>query len=148
MGHSPQLLQLFMFLNEEHVQEFRADGPVPITRRDCARTAADNDSISRERSTLVQMQQGGFGRMQWVCAMLEHVPCDRRNRDSSERPSMYVVAAALLVLSGLFYSASHHEIGSFGVTMCTYGSAFCDNPLIVFAGAALAGAWGMFVSIK
>jgi cytidine deaminase len=52
---------------------------------------------------------------------------------------MYVVAAALLVLSGLFYSASHHEIGSFGVTMCTYGSAFC---------AALAGAWGMFVSIK
>jgi hypothetical protein len=48
----------------------------------------------------------------------------------------------------LFYSASHHEIGSFGVTMCTYGSAFCDNPLIVFSGAALAGAWGMFVSIK
>jgi hypothetical protein len=32
--------------------------------------------------------------------------------------------------------------------MCTYGSAFCDNPLIVFSGAALAGAWGMFVSIK
>ncbi|MGY3357331.1 hypothetical protein ACVWZK_003994 [Bradyrhizobium sp. GM0.4] len=45
---------------------------------------------------------------------------------------MYYVAAALLVLSGLFYSASHHEIGSFGVTMCTYGSAFCNNPLIVF----------------
>ncbi|MCK1287520.1 hypothetical protein IVB41_26805 [Bradyrhizobium sp. 44] len=61
---------------------------------------------------------------------------------------MYFVAAALLVLSGLFYSAGHHEIGSFGVTMCTYGSAFCDNPLIVFSGAALAGAWGMFVSIK
>ena len=37
---------------------------------------------------------------------------------------MYYVAAALLVLSGLFYSASHHEIGSFGVTMCTYGGAF------------------------
>ena len=86
--------------------------------------------------------------MQWVRAMLEHLPCDRRNGDSSERSSMYVVAAALLVLSGLFYSASHHEIGSFGVTMCTYGSAFCDNPLIVFSGAALAGAWGMFVSIK
>ena len=86
--------------------------------------------------------------MQWVRAMLEHVPCDQRNRDSRERSSMYVVAAALLVLSGLFYSASHHEIGSFGVTMCTYGSAFCDNPLIVFSGAALAGAWGMFVSIK
>ncbi|MBR0712959.1 hypothetical protein [Bradyrhizobium liaoningense] len=61
---------------------------------------------------------------------------------------MYFVAAALLVLSGLFYSASHHEIGSFGVTMCTYGSAFCENPMIVFAGAGLAAAWGMFVSIR
>ncbi|GLR85359.1 hypothetical protein [Bradyrhizobium iriomotense] len=61
---------------------------------------------------------------------------------------MYYVAAALLGLSGLFYSASHHEIGSLGVTMCTYGSAFCDSPIIVFAGAALAAAWGMFVSIR
>ncbi|PWT83982.1 MAG: hypothetical protein C5B58_05530 [Acidobacteria bacterium] len=61
---------------------------------------------------------------------------------------MYYVAAALLVLSGLFYSASNHEIGSFGVTMCTYGSTFCDSPIIVFAGAALAAAWGMFVSIR
>lgn len=61
---------------------------------------------------------------------------------------MYFVAAALLVLSGLFYSASHHELGSFGTSMCSYGGTFCDNPLIVFAGAALAGAWGMFVSIR
>ncbi|WGD54836.1 hypothetical protein QA641_13495 [Bradyrhizobium sp. CB1650] len=61
---------------------------------------------------------------------------------------MYYVAAALLVLSGLFYSAGHHEIGSLGATMCTYGSAFCENPMIVFSGAALAAAWGMFVSIK
>ena len=61
---------------------------------------------------------------------------------------MYIVAAALLVLSGLFYSASQHEIGSFGVTMCTYGSAFCNNPMIVVSGAALAAAWGMFVSVK
>ena len=61
---------------------------------------------------------------------------------------MYYVAAALLVLSGLFYSASHHEIGSFGVTRCSYGGAFCDNPLIVFSGAALAAAWGLFVSIR
>jgi hypothetical protein len=61
---------------------------------------------------------------------------------------MYYVAAALLVLSGLFYSASNHEIGSFGVTMCTYGSAFCDSPIIVFTGAALAAAWGTFVSIR
>ena len=61
---------------------------------------------------------------------------------------MYYVAAALLGLSFLFYSASHHEIGSFGLTMCTYGSAFCDNPVIVVAGAGLAAAWGMFVSIR
>ncbi|WFU43483.1 hypothetical protein QA640_14140 [Bradyrhizobium sp. CB82] len=61
---------------------------------------------------------------------------------------MYYVAAALLGLSGLFYSASHHEIGSLGVTMCTYGSAFCDSPIIVFAGAALAAAWATFVSVR
>ena len=61
---------------------------------------------------------------------------------------MYYVAGALVGLSGLFYSASHHEIGSFGVTMCTYGSAFCDSPIIVFAGAALAAAWAMFVSVR
>ena len=61
---------------------------------------------------------------------------------------MYYVAAALLVLSGLFYSAGHHEIGSFGVTMCTYGSSFCENPMIVFSGGTLAAAWGIFVSIK
>ncbi len=41
---------------------------------------------------------------------------------------MYFAAAMLFVLSGLFYSAGHHEIGSLGVTMCTYGSPFCDIP--------------------
>ena len=41
---------------------------------------------------------------------------------------MYFVAAVLAVLSGLFYAASRHEIGSLGVTMCQYGSPFCDNP--------------------
>ncbi|MDE2377383.1 hypothetical protein [Bradyrhizobium sp.] len=61
---------------------------------------------------------------------------------------MYFVAVALLGLSGLFYSAGHHEIGSFGVSVCTYGSAFCDNPMIVLAGAGLAAAWGMFVSVR
>ena len=61
---------------------------------------------------------------------------------------MYYVAAALLGLSGLFYSASQHEIGAFGTSVCVYGSAFCDNPLIVFSGAALAAAWGMFVSVR
>ena len=52
------------------------------------------------------------------------------------------------MLSGLFYSASHHELGQFGSDVCRYGSAFCDNPVVVFTGAALAAAWGMFVSIK
>jgi hypothetical protein len=94
------------------------------------------------------MQQGKFGGMQFVRAMLGMSLAKDAIGKGLERSSMYYVAAALLVLSGLFYSASHHEIGSFGVTMCTYGSAFCDNPLIVFSGAALAGAWGMFVSIK
>jgi hypothetical protein len=61
---------------------------------------------------------------------------------------MYFAAAILFVLSGLFYSASHHEIGSLGVTMCTYGGAFCDNPMIVLVGALLAGAWGAFVSVR
>ena len=44
---------------------------------------------------------------------------------------MYFVASALAILSGLFYAASRHEIGSFGVAMCQYGSPFCDNPLLV-----------------
>jgi hypothetical protein len=61
---------------------------------------------------------------------------------------MYYAAAALLGLSGLFYSASHHELGQFGADVCTYGGTFCDNPVVVFAGGALAAAWGMFVSIK
>jgi hypothetical protein len=61
---------------------------------------------------------------------------------------MYFVAGALLVLSGLFYSAGHQEIGSVGTTVCVYGSTFCQNPTIVFVGACLAAAWGTFVSIR
>lgn len=61
---------------------------------------------------------------------------------------MYFVATVLAILSGLFYAASHHEIGSFGVTMCQYGGAFCDNPLLVLVSAALAALWGGFVSIR
>jgi hypothetical protein len=64
------------------------------------------------------------------------------------RPSMYFAAAVLAVLSGLFYAAGHHEIGSFGVTMCQYGSPFCDNPLLVFGSACLAALWGAFVSVR
>jgi len=61
---------------------------------------------------------------------------------------MYYVAAVLVVLSGLFYAAGNHEIGSFGVTMCQYGGTFCDKPVYVLVGAGLAAVWGMFVSIR
>jgi hypothetical protein len=61
---------------------------------------------------------------------------------------MYFVAAALAVMSGLFYAASRHEIGSFGATMCDYGSSFCDNPILVLVAAGLAAVWGAFVSVR
>jgi hypothetical protein len=61
---------------------------------------------------------------------------------------MYFVATVLAILSGLFYAASRHEIGSFGVTMCQYGSPFCDNPLLVLTAAGLAALWGGFVSVR
>ena len=61
---------------------------------------------------------------------------------------MYFVATVLAILSGLFYAASHHEIGPLGVTMCQYGSSFCDNPLLVLTGAGLAALWGTFVSVR
>jgi hypothetical protein len=61
---------------------------------------------------------------------------------------MYFVAAALVVLSGLFYAAGNHEIGSLGVEMCRYGGSFCDNPYYVLVAAGLAAAWGAFVSIR
>jgi hypothetical protein len=61
---------------------------------------------------------------------------------------MYPVAAVLVVLSGLFYAAGNHEIGSFGVTMCQYGGTFCDSPFYVLVAAALAAVWGTFVSVR
>lgn len=61
---------------------------------------------------------------------------------------MYFVAAVLAILSGLFYAASHHEIGTLGVEMCRYGSTFCNSPVYVLAGAILAALWGAFVSIR
>jgi hypothetical protein len=67
---------------------------------------------------------------------------------SARRTSMYFVAAVLAVLSGLFYAAGRHEIGSLGVTMCQYGSPFCDNPLLVLVAAGLAACWGVFVSVR
>jgi hypothetical protein len=61
---------------------------------------------------------------------------------------MYYVAGLLAVLSGLFYAADQHEIGSLGATMCRYGSTFCDHPFYVLVGAILAALWGTFVSIR
>jgi hypothetical protein len=61
---------------------------------------------------------------------------------------MYFVAVILVILSGLFYAAGHHEIGTLGVQMCRYGGTFCDNPFYVLVGAALAAVWGAFVSIR
>ena len=61
---------------------------------------------------------------------------------------MYFVAAVLVVLSGLFYAAGNHEIGSFSADVCRYGGFFCDNPHWVLTGAGLAAAWGAFVSIR
>jgi hypothetical protein len=62
--------------------------------------------------------------------------------------SMYFVAAVLAVLSGLFYAAGHHQIGSLSATVCAYGGLFCDNPFLVLVAAGLAAAWGMFVSMR
>jgi hypothetical protein len=61
---------------------------------------------------------------------------------------MYYVAAALAVLSALFYAAGNHDIGSLGAQMCEYGSAFCDRPYYVLIAAGLAAAWGTFVSVR
>jgi hypothetical protein len=54
----------------------------------------------------------------------------------------------LTILSGLFYAAGRHEIGSLGVAMCQYGSPFCDNPFLVLVAAGLAACWGAFVSVR
>jgi len=61
---------------------------------------------------------------------------------------MFFVAAILAILSGLFYAAGHHEIGSLGVAMCQYGSQFCDSPFLVLVAAGLAACWGAFVSVR
>ena len=63
-------------------------------------------------------------------------------------PASGAIATVLAILSGLFYAAGHNEIGSFGVTMCQYGSSFCNNPILVLTGAGLAALWGSFVSVR
>jgi hypothetical protein len=57
---------------------------------------------------------------------------------------MYFVAAVLLVLSGVFYAAGNHELGSLGADVCRYGRMFCDSPLY----ALLAAVWGTSASIR
>lgn len=61
---------------------------------------------------------------------------------------MYYLAAVLAVLSGLFYAAGQHELGSYGADLCRYGGTFCDKPVHLLVGALLAALWGGFVSIR
>ena len=61
---------------------------------------------------------------------------------------MFFFATMLAILSGLFYAASHRHIGPLGVTMCEYGTPFCQNPFIVLVGAGLAAVWGALVSVR
>jgi hypothetical protein len=61
---------------------------------------------------------------------------------------MYVVAAILIVLSGLFYAAGQQELGSLSVEICRYGGTFCNNPIYLLVGGLLAGVWGAFVSMR
>jgi hypothetical protein len=72
----------------------------------------------------------------------------RDTRADIQEITMYFVAAVLAVLSGLFYAAGNHEIGSYSSDVCRYGSTFCDHPHYVLVGAGLAAAWGAFVSIR
>ena len=73
---------------------------------------------------------------------------DSAKENTAPRKLMYFVAAVLTILSGLFYAASHHEIGTLGVEMCRYGSTFCNSPAYVLTGAILAALWGAFVSVR
>jgi hypothetical protein len=95
---------------------------------------------SVREQVLLSRSEDGFGE----CRARGHTEILK----TGSRIPMYFVAAALAVLSGLFYAASHHEIGSLGVEMCRYGSTFCDNPVYVLTGAGLAAVWGTFVSIR
>src|SRR2546423_1992077 len=64
------------------------------------------------------------------------------------RQPMYFAAAVLVVLSGVFYAAGHHELGSYSSDVCRYGGAFCDNPPIGLFFARPAGVWGAFLRIR
>src|ERR1700732_4434238 len=80
-----------------------------------------------------------FSKSQWYCANFVSGV-----RFSLAEGRMYFVAGALAVLSGLFYAANHHEIGSGGGTMCRYGGPFFANPSYLFVGSVSAAVWGAF----
>ena len=61
---------------------------------------------------------------------------------------MYFAAAVLTILSGLFYAAGRHELGSLSADVCHYGGNFCESPHYVLVGAIVAALWGTFVSIR
>jgi hypothetical protein len=51
-------------------------------------------------------------------------------------------------MSGVFYVAGSHEMGSFGSQVCSYGGPFCNDPQYVLVAAGLAAVWAKFVSIR
>lgn len=61
---------------------------------------------------------------------------------------MYVVAAVLAVVAGVFYAAGQHQLGSVGADVCRYGEVFCTSPQYVVTAAILAAVWGKFVSMR
>ncbi len=61
---------------------------------------------------------------------------------------MFFVAGLLVILTGLFYSAGHHELGASGAQLCQYGDLFCDNPIWLLVGAGAAAVWGALVSVR
>jgi hypothetical protein len=61
---------------------------------------------------------------------------------------MFYVAGLLAILSALFYASGNNEIGGLGALMCRYGGTFCDHPLYLLIAAAIAAAWGAFVSVR
>jgi hypothetical protein len=61
---------------------------------------------------------------------------------------MYLISAVLLVLSGVFYAAGQHEIGSLSPVICGYAGTFCDHHTYVLTAAIVAGLWGAFVSVR
>ena len=52
---------------------------------------------------------------------------------------MYFAAAVLTILSGLFYAAGNHELGSIGSDVCRYGGSFCQNPITCWSARIVAG---------